>query len=81
MNPVIEQEKKNGHDVLLITENVYAEVSEFKGKIYCSIRKWFEKDKKFYRSRNGINVEPEDWNDIVAKIEEIDKFIQEELDR
>ena len=79
MNPVIEQEKKNGNDVLLITENIYAEVSKFQGKPYCSIRKWYEKEGKFFRSKNGLNVEPDDWNDIVARIEEIDKFIQEEL--
>lgn len=79
MNPIVKQEKEKGNKLLPITENICAEVSEFKGKTYCSIRKWYEKDGKFFRSKNGINVELEDWNDIISDIENIDAFIQGEI--
>ena len=79
MNPIVEQEKKRENNLLPITENICAEVSEFRGTPYCSIRKWYEKDGAFYRSKNGLNVEPDDWNDIMASMEDIDLFFQEEL--
>jgi len=81
MNPIERQEKEKGNTLLSITENICAEVSTFKEKTYCSIRKWYEKDGKFFRSKNGLNVEPEDWDDIISDIENIDAFIQRELKR
>lgn len=79
MNPIVEQEEKKGNKLFPITENICVEVSEFKGKTYASIRKWYEKDGNFYRSGNGLNVELDDWNDIIASIEEIDSFIQRSI--
>ncbi len=79
MNPIVEQEEKKGNKLFPITENICAEVSKFKGKTYVGIRKWYEKDGVFYRSKNGLNVELDDWNDTIAGIEDINTFIQGEL--
>ena len=79
MNPIVEQEKKKGNRLFSVTENICAGVSEYKGKLYVSIRKWYEMSGTFYRSGNGLNVLVDDWNDIVANIEDIDSFIQKEL--
>ena len=79
MNPIIEQEKKKGNNLLPITENICAEVSTYKRKPYCSIRKWYKKDGVFYRSKNGLNIELEDWDDLYISMEIINEFFQEEF--
>jgi len=79
MNPIMEQEEKKGHNVLPITENICAEISEFKGKTYVAIRKWWMAGGIWYRSNNGLNVDPDTFNDIVAMMDDIDNFIQDEL--
>ena len=81
MNPIVEQEEKKGNRLFSVTENICAGVSEYKGKLYVSIRKWYEKDGSFFRSKNGLNVEPDDWNDIMACIDKIDNFFQREFNK
>lgn len=78
-NPIVEQEKKKGATLLAVTENICAEVSEFRGKIYVGIRQWYEKDGIWYRKKNGINVLVDEFNDIVSQMEEIVKFVIKEL--
>jgi len=53
----MEQEAKKGHVLLPLGHDTYAEVSEFKGKVYGSIRRWFMADDGvWYRTKNGLNM-------------------------
>lgn len=75
-NPVVEQEKEKGHDVFPVTEKIFAEVSEFRGKMYIGIREWFKADDgTWYRTKKGINFTLEDYEDFVAQIEDITEFV------
>ena len=78
MNPIQEQEAAKGLKVFTILENVLAEVSEYQGKTRIDLRKWYQDSKTelFARSKKGLNLELADWNDFVAKIEEVDEFVQ-----
>jgi hypothetical protein len=43
--------------MLPLGQEVYAEVSRFKGKTYASIRRWFKADDgSWYRTKNGLNM-------------------------
>ena len=78
MNPIQKQEEAKGAKVFVILENVLAEVSEYQGKTRIDLRKWYQDSKTelFARSKNGLNLELADWNDFVARIEEVDEFVQ-----
>jgi len=53
----MEQEAKKGHVLLPLGSDTYAEVSEFKGKTYGSVRRWFMADDGvWYRTKNGLNM-------------------------
>lgn len=64
---------------LNVTEDLLVTISEFKGKSMVSLRKWFEKDGVMAPGKNGLNVDVETWNKIVAKWDEIKTFVETEL--
>lgn len=64
---------------LNVTEDLLVTISEFKGKSMVSLRKWFEKDGVMTPGKNGLNVDVETWNKIVAKWDEIKAFVETEL--
>lgn len=57
-----------------IGNDIRVEVSEFKGKKYIGIRKWYEKDGKMLPGK-GISMTPEAWNEFVSKWDEIKKDV------
>lgn len=61
--------------MIQIGKEIRVELTEFKGKKYIGIRKWYEKDGKTLPGK-GISMNTEDWNDFVSKWEEIKKDIE-----
>ncbi len=61
--------------MIQIGTDIRVEVSEFKGKKYVSIRKWYEKDGKTLPGK-GISMTADDWKDFVSKWESIVKDIE-----
>jgi hypothetical protein len=56
------------------------EVSEFKGKWYVEIRKWYQDDKgEWARTQKGINMPLETWNVMMSKLDEITAMIKEKI--
>jgi len=51
------------------------EKTNFKGKDYVSIRKWYDDNGTMKPGKNGINMPIEEWNTFVDKFEEIRKDI------
>jgi len=51
------------------------EKTNFKGKDYVSIRKWYDDNGTMKPGKNGINMPIEEWNTFVEKFEEIRKDI------
>lgn len=59
--------------------NIKVEPSEFKGKIYVSIREWYtpEGSDKELPGKKGINLTIEEWDEMVEKLEEIKQEIDQ----
>lgn len=52
------QERKKGHELLQVGKDTFVEVSKFKGKVYASIRVWFQTDEgEWMRTKKGITLE------------------------
>jgi len=63
-----------------VVEDVFVSVSDYRGKKYVSIRKWYEtKEGELAPGKNGLNVEADVWAVIVAKFGEIKEFVEKEL--
>lgn len=78
-NAIVEQEAKNGVKVFGITENLIAQVSMWNNKKRVDIRRWFQgEDGNFYRSKKGLNITTDEWDDMVAQIDELDQFVREQ---
>ena len=63
-----------------VVEDVFVSVSEYRGKKYVSLRKWYEtKDGELAAGKNGLNVEVDVWGMIVAQMDKINAFVEKEL--
>lgn len=58
-----------------ITENIFAEISEFQGNKRIDIRRWYKKDDEWHRTRKGINLSKDEWNDFVSNFEEMKDYL------
>ena len=63
--------------IQLINE-IRVEVSEFKGKKYVSIRKWYEKEGEMLPGK-GISMNAEAWADFVSKWDSIKEEVKGSL--
>jgi hypothetical protein len=51
--------------------DVYGETSEYNGKTYVSIRRWFKADDgKWYRTKNGLHLRYDDMIEVLAHMPE-----------
>ena len=80
-NKIVEQEKANGVELFPVTENLIVQVSEFKGKKRIDIRKWFwdQENGKFFRSKKGLNITTEEWDDLISQVDDVGQFVQQQL--
>lgn len=78
MNGPIEQEQALGHELLELVENeMYAEVSLYNGKMYVSVRRWFQADDgKYYRTKNGLHLRYDTMIEVLARNAELIAFVQ-----
>lgn len=56
--------------------NIKVEASEFKGKAYVSIREYYEKDGKMLPGRKGINLNLDEWKELLDNIDTIQTEIE-----
>lgn len=78
----IEQEAKKGHKLLSLGHDTYAEVSQFKGKIYVGIRRWFQADDgRWYRTKNGINMLVAEFSEVLSNMVALSDFITDEAEQ
>lgn len=81
-HPIIEQIKKDEkQDAFAMSENVVIVVGTFKGKQRVDVRKWWfsKKEETWNRSKNGLNLDVDEWNDFVAMVQEADEWVQKQL--
>jgi hypothetical protein len=63
-----------------ITEDVFAEVTEWRGKKRVDIRKWYKTATgELARTQKGLNFSLEDWQIFCDKFEELKKHVSENL--
>lgn len=76
------QERKSGHKLLALSEDVHAEVSLYNGKVYFSVRRWFQADDgKWYRTKNGLHLKYDDMVEVLAQAEKMLAFGVQESKR
>lgn len=55
---------------------IKAEVSEYNGRLYASVRKWYQADDgNWYRTKNGLHLRVEDMLEVLAHYDELVQFI------
>lgn len=75
----LEQEAKNGHKLLALGHDTYAETSMFKGKAYGSIRRWFRADDGvWYRTKNGLQMMLSELQAILENAPALEEFLRTE---
>ena len=80
MKTVAEQEAKNGNTLLQVTDEICAEVSEFRGKLYVGLRKWFvSNDGEWHRTKNGLNIPVSEFAKVMKNVPDLQKFVDDEL--
>lgn len=72
----IAQEKRRGHNLFSLGADTYGEVTRFKGKVYASVRRWFQADDgKWYRTKNGLNLPIDDFGNLILKMDDFKSFL------
>lgn len=62
-----------------IGKDIHIEVSPYKGKDYIVIRRYYEADGEFRPGKQGINLKPEEWLELVEKFDEIKTEVNSEI--
>lgn len=57
--------------MIMVTDTLKVEKSEFRGKNYISIRKWYDDNGTMKPGKNGVNMTEEEWGLFLSKLEEI----------
>ncbi len=74
--PPVEQERKVGNELLPLGNDIFAEVSTYKGRTFGSVRRWFQADDgRWYRTKNGLHVHLEDLVEVVAQCDALSRFL------
>ena len=69
------QERKSGHVLLHVAKDVHAEVALYNGKVYFSVRRWFQGDDgKWYRTKNGLHLRFDEMIEVLAQAEKVVAF-------
>lgn len=76
------QERKAGHALMHVSGDVNAEVSLYNGKVYFSVRRWFQGDDgKWYRTKNGLHLRFDEMIEVLAQAEKVMAFGVKESSR
>lgn len=77
-DPVARSEEARGNKVLYLGAHVYAEVSEYKGQLYGSIRRWFQTDTgRWSRTKNGLHMRLDELKEVATGLGELATFLVE----
>lgn len=82
MNEIEQQEKIHHPDLPFVgvTKDICIQISEWKGIKKIDLRRWWRAPNDTWaRSKNGLNVTLEEWNELIEKIGIMDKFVQDHL--
>ena len=64
--------------MIQIGKDVRVEASEYKGKFYINIRRWYEADGEWKPGNKGIALTISEWKEFIDKLEDIYIDIREE---
>ena len=62
--------------MIMVTNELKVEKSEFRGKKYVSIRKWYDDNGILKPGKNGVNMTEEEWGKFLEKFEEIKEDVK-----
>ncbi len=65
--------------VAQIGKTIYVTLSEFQGKKYVDVRKYYTADGELLPTKKGIAFDPESWKEFVEKINAIDEEVNKRL--
>ena len=67
-----------GENLLELSANVNGEVSVYNGKVYATLRRWFQADDgNWYRTKNGLHLKYSDMMEVLAGYELLVNFFQQ----
>lgn len=72
-------EAKKGHRLLDLGNDVYVEVSRFRGKTYVAIREWWLSDEDGWLRKKGLSLKADVMTEVLAQMEKVQKFVVDEL--
>lgn len=62
-----------------IGKDIHIEYSEYKGKDYVAIRRYYEADGEMKPGRQGINMKAKEWLEFCDKFNDIKKEVNTKL--
>lgn len=62
--------------MIMVTDEIKVEKTNFRGKDYVSIRKWYDDNGTLKPGKNGINMSVEEWEKFASKFEEIKEDVK-----
>jgi len=65
--------------MIQIGKDIHAEASEYKGKIYAVIRRYYEDNGVLKPGSQGINMKLEEWLEFCEKFDEIKNEINSKI--
>lgn len=63
-----------------IGKDLRIEASEYKGKWYVGIRRWYLDGEEWKPGRQGVNLKLEEWQELKEKFEEIVQEVEESIE-
>ncbi len=58
---------------------IYVTVSEFQGKQFIDVRKYYDSDGEMKPTKKGIAFDPKIWQEFVEKITQIDEEVKKRI--
>ncbi len=62
-----------------IGKDIHVEASEYKGKVYAVIRRYYEADGEMKPGKQGINMKAEEWLEFCENFEKIKEEINSKM--
>lgn len=65
--------------MIQIGKDIRVEASEYKGKFYVGIRRWYEKDGEWLPGNKGISMTQDEWNEFLEHFADIKSDIDKTI--